>query len=125
MSQDEQTIKNKQGFTPDDPEYYLTEEGLLRKEFYGEGDGSSEEEAIKVNATDSFLGVAVESKLLEERFGKSGADWKAEIKMLTSNAAGQHFDKIIIRLNDGTERTIFFDISSFFGIRSKIRSKDH
>ena len=44
--------------------------------------------------------------------------------MLTSNETGQYFDKFVISLNDGTERTVFFDISSFFGIRSKIRSKE-
>ena len=117
MSEGEKINKTKQQFTPDDPEYYLTEEGLLRIEFYGGGDGSSEEEAIKVNVTDGFLGAAVESKLLEERFGKSGESWKTEIKMLTSNETGQFFDKFVISLNDGTERTVFFDISSFFGIR--------
>ena len=125
MSEDEKITKTKQEFTPEDPEYYLNEEGLLRKKFYGGGDGSSEEEAIKVNVTDGFLGTAVESKLLEEQFGKSGEAWKTEIKMLTSNETGQHFDKFVIRLNDGTERTVFFDISLFFGIRSVIRSMDH
>ena len=33
MSEDEKINKPKQQFTPDDPEYYLTEEGLLKKEF--------------------------------------------------------------------------------------------
>ncbi|MHA1300793.1 MAG: hypothetical protein ACTSO9_15355 [Candidatus Helarchaeota archaeon] len=80
-----------------------------------ENSGDSIENAIKIiNAPDHFTGVNSEYLYLSNKFGVKGKDWKLEIQSLIENE-GKHYDKMEIILSDGSKKTIFFDISDFYG----------
>jgi len=82
---------------------------------YVERSGESIEEAVIIlDAKDSFEGVRAEYKYLERRFGKTGKDW--ELKRQTPVDEGdKKYDKMDLKFPDGTKKTIYFDITSFFG----------
>lgn len=78
------------------------------------GDGSSRERAVVINATSSFVGIAAEYEWLESRFGQKDRDWTLETQMVGGDP-GRMFDTMVIRLSNGTQKTVYFDISSFHG----------
>jgi hypothetical protein len=93
--------------------------GLLNlfKPLYAGGDGSSPHEAIVINASSSATGISAEYKWLESRYGSLNKDWEIIVRMHGSvdGIRGKTFEFFDIKLADGTEKTIVFDISSFFG----------
>ncbi|MEO0185814.1 MAG: hypothetical protein ABIL22_07175 [candidate division WOR-3 bacterium] len=80
-----------------------------------EKSGESIEEAIVIlNATNSMEGVNAEYQYLAKKFGVQGRDWKL-IRQSLMPQSGRQYDKMEIELTDRTKKTIFFDITSFFG----------
>ncbi|MDQ8192733.1 hypothetical protein QEH58_20745, partial [Roseibacillus persicicus] len=84
-------------------------------ELYGGGDGSSQEQAVVINATSSSTGIHAEYQWLEQNFGKRDEDWMIEVRRHGESDDGRYFEAYDIKLADGTPKTIVFDISSFFG----------
>ena len=78
------------------------------------GDGSSAENAVLVTASSEPLGVSQEYSYLEQMFGKRDVDWVLEMQVQTSGNGRKH-DVLTIRLNDGSMRHFWFDITAFFG----------
>ena len=76
--------------------------------------GESLESAIIVDSAIPIFGILREQRFLElfisnkEKYAKS-----LEQNIIKQN--GNVYDKFIIKLNDGTERVVYFDITSFFG----------
>jgi hypothetical protein len=77
---------------------------------YSGGDGSSIEQAVVVMADDEDQGVDREHRWIFERYGKFR---KTGVGLAT---VGQRkYDVVRVVFPDGTEKEIFFDITSFFG----------
>ena len=78
---------------------------------YSGGDGSSIENAVVVNARTETVGIRMESEWIYHYNGR--------FRKISSGLVAQgerHYDVIRVELADHTEKTIFFDISAFFGI---------
>ncbi len=84
-------------------------------DLFGGGDGSSQEQAVIINATSSSVGIHAEYQWLEKHFGKRDEDWTIEMRMHGGSDDGRSFETYDIKLADGTQKTIVFDISSFYG----------
>ena len=84
-------------------------------DLYGSGNGQSEEEAVVIRTTSSSIGVPAEYAWLEKQYGLRDSDWSINLRMHGPDATGRIHEKFRIKLTDGTEKTIYFDISSFFG----------
>jgi hypothetical protein len=78
------------------------------------GDGATKESAVVINATSSIVGIDAEYQWLTSCFGKQDRDWKVEIRM-QSDDNGRSYETFVIELSDGSSKTIYFDISSFYG----------
>jgi len=79
------------------------------------GSGQSTEDAIKIlGVKDNFIGVMAEYEYLEKKFGKKGIDWKLEMQALIVEG-DKYYDKMVLKFSDGTKKTIYFDITPFFG----------
>jgi len=78
------------------------------------GSGESFEDAIVIQATSSADGVPKEYEWLEKRFGRRNRDWEMKGQFLTQHD-NRMYDVIEIRLADGSEKAIHFDVSGFFG----------
>jgi len=59
-------------------------------------------------------GVAAEHEWLVARFGARGEEWELERQSLLEEG-GRWYDKMELRLAKKIERTVYFDISSFYG----------
>ncbi len=82
---------------------------------YVERSGVSIEEAIIIlDAKNKFEGVLAEYRYLETKFGKLEKDWELDMQSFIKKD-NKCYDKMDLRFPDGTRKTIFFDITSFFG----------
>ena len=78
-----------------------------------------QEQIIPIYADDTEIGIQLEYDYVSSKFGAYGEGW-ALIKQSVKGV--EHFDKselmldtLFIRLADGSERAISFDITSFYG----------
>jgi len=81
---------------------------------YSGGTGEEMDNAIVINLSNSMAGIRAEYVYLGKQFGQPQTDWKVESQFLRSEG-GKHFDILTVSLTDGTIRTIWFDITSFYG----------
>ena len=78
------------------------------------GSGDSREDAIVIkNAENHRAGVVAEYLYLEERFGERDIHWKLVMQALLKGE--KPIDWLEIELTDGTTKSIYFDVSEFFG----------
>jgi hypothetical protein len=78
------------------------------------GSGDSREEAIVIkNAPNHLAGVQAEYLYLQEKFGERDVHWK--LFMQAKLKGEKPVDWLVIRLIDGTTKSIYFDISELFG----------
>ena len=76
--------------------------------------GDSIENAIVIDAPDAITGVALEHGYLDEMVSTLEANLKSiDQNLVIEN--GRQFDRFVVTMNDGSERILYFDISSFFG----------
>ena len=81
---------------------------------YVEKSGETIEEAIIILEAESHReGVALEYRYLREKFGKREEDWELEKQSLLRKD-DKYYDKMDLIFSDGTRKTIYFDITSFF-----------
>jgi hypothetical protein len=79
------------------------------------GPGDTIERAVIIRgAPNEALGVQAEYVYLAREFGRPRVDWELVGQGLTEHG-DRAYDEMHIKLADGTERTIFFDITQFFG----------
>lgn len=76
--------------------------------------GESAEEAIVVLAGNTDEGISAEYGYIAERWGTRGRDWRMTFQRLVERGE-RKYDRIDIQLKDGSERTLYFDVTSFFG----------
>jgi hypothetical protein len=78
------------------------------------GSGDSQEDAIVIkNAANHQAGVDAEYLYLEEKFGERDIHWKLVMQALLKGE--KPVDWLMIELTDGTTKSIYFDVSEFFG----------
>jgi len=76
--------------------------------------GDSSEDAIVIkNAKNHRAGVDAEYLYLQERFGERDIHWKLIMQALLKGE--KRVDWLLIELGDGTTKSIYFDVSEFFG----------
>jgi hypothetical protein len=79
------------------------------------GPGDTPETAVViVGATNSMTGISAEYYYLEKQFGRRNVDWNLR-RQSVLNQKGKVYDRMDLDLKDGSKRTVFFDISEFFG----------
>ena len=76
--------------------------------------GESIEQAIIIQANSTPAGIRMEYQWVEQHFGRRGTDWQL-VKQALLQEGDRSYDVLHIRLADGTEREIHFDITNFFG----------
>lgn len=79
-----------------------------------ERNGESIETAIIIEADSTAQGIPMEYAWLEEHFGERGRDWEFLMQALLQHEE-RSYDRLDIRLADGTDKSVYFDITSFFG----------
>ena len=82
---------------------------------YKGGPGDTPETAVVISgAPNSMAGIAAEYSYLKKKFGRENDDW-----MLTRQSVlqqkGKVYDRMDLDLKNGSKKTVFFDISEFFG----------
>ena len=76
------------------------------------GQGDTIETAVIIRGAPNHLaGILAEYRYFAERFGKSG--WQVAGQTL-HHRSGRYYDSMEIRLSDGTDQIVFFDITDFF-----------
>jgi hypothetical protein len=79
--------------------------------------GDSQEHAVKVlGAENEGEGTAAEYRFLSQKFGVQGKDWNLVIQsLLEDKDSGRVFDMMDLEFPDKTFKTLFFDITEFYG----------
>ncbi len=79
------------------------------------GPGDTPETAVVIaGAKDSIQGIAAEYQYLGQKFGRENADWSLFRQSLLQQGS-KVYDRMELRLKGGARKTVFFDISEFFG----------
>lgn len=79
------------------------------------GPGDTPATAVVIlGASDSLAGIAAEYSYLEKKFGRQNVDWTL-YRQSVLQKEDKIFDQMEIKLKDARKRTIFFDITEFFG----------
>lgn len=77
--------------------------------------GDSPEKSIVIHgAPNNAVGIHAEYEFLASRLGLRNRDWRPT-RQSTGQTNGRRWDMIVARLADGTEKTVYFDITEFFG----------
>lgn len=79
----------------------------------GGGDGTRENPII-VNHTMTMQGVGAEYAYLARKYGTQGIDWECPLQRVAT-FGGRTVDILSIRLKDGSEREVHFDVTMFYG----------
>jgi hypothetical protein len=81
---------------------------------FASGSGESREDAIVIkNAANRRAGVDAEYLYLQERFGERDTHWKIVMQALLKG--DRPVDWRVIALPDGATKSVYFDVSEFFG----------
>ena len=94
---------------------YPGQDGLSMVKKRDKDAGESGNQIVVINASNTMQGIGMEYACLEEKFGRRGVDWKLEMQTLVQDSAAKSFDRLTIKLMDGSKKDILFDINSFFG----------
>jgi len=79
------------------------------------GTGDKPETAVVISgAPNSMAGIEAEYNYLRRKFGRENVDWRL-IRQSVLNQQGKVYDRMDLDLKDGSRKTVFFDISEFFG----------
>ena len=78
------------------------------------GDGSSVDQAVVVLAEAEDEGIDLEHHWIFDHYGRF-----RKIRGGLASADGRHFDVITVELGDHSEKTIYFDITGFYGVLEK------
>jgi hypothetical protein len=78
------------------------------------GDGSSFANAVAIHTPGGNIGVPAEYQFVSNQYGCPNLDWNL-IRQSLCTSSQKYYDLLVIRLKNGEERSIFFDLSAFFG----------
>lgn len=98
---------------PPGPARYLPSKDPSGSPFAG-GDGTSPDQAVIVLAETEDEGIDLEHHWTFDHYGRF-----RKVGGALASADGRHFDVITVELADHTEKTIYFDITAFYGVMEK------
>jgi len=76
--------------------------------------GNSIETAIVIDAQDAISGVIIEHDYVDRLIDSMDTNVESiEQNLIIED--GRQIDQIVIKLQDGSERIFFFDVTSYFG----------
>ena len=79
------------------------------------GPGDTPETAVVISgAPNSMVGIEAEYYFLGKQFGRRNVEWKLK-RQSVLNIKGKVYDRMEVELKNGSKKTVFFDISEFFG----------
>lgn len=79
------------------------------------GPGDTPETAVVIlGAPNSVTGISAEYNYLQQKFGRQNVDWMLA-RQGVLNQKGKVYDRTDLKMKDGSKKTVFFDISEFFG----------
>jgi hypothetical protein len=79
------------------------------------GPGDTLETAFIISgAPTSQVGITAEYHVLEKLFGPRNVDWRLKSQSVLRQQ-GKVYDRMEVELKSGAQKTIFFDITEFFG----------
>jgi hypothetical protein len=79
------------------------------------GTGDTPETAVLISGARNCLeGIAAEYDYLRQKFGRQNVDWNLKCQKVLQQK-GKFYDRLELDLKDGSRKTVFFDISEFFG----------
>ncbi len=79
------------------------------------GPGDTPETAVIIlGAPNSMAGITAEYSYLGKQLGRRNVDWNLR-RQSVLNQKGKVYDRMDLELKDGGKKTVFFDISEFFG----------
>jgi len=82
---------------------------------YGDGKGDSVKTAISISgARTGPEGVRAEYLHIAEKLGERGKDWELDMQRLIRKE-DRRYDRIDVKLADGTKTLFHFEITEFFG----------
>lgn len=94
---------------------------------YVDDAGDSMDTAVVVlGARSSSQGIQAEYDYLAYKFGRRGVGYEPLGQALIGDGKGEkYYDAISVRLCDGTEKEIFFDITEFYGMPEFSETEDN
>jgi hypothetical protein len=69
---------------------------------------------IITGAPNSRVGIDAEYYFLGKKFGQRNVDWKLK-RQSVIHEKGKVYDRMDLEMKDGSKKTVFFDITEFFG----------
>lgn len=87
---------------------------LRDSKFLGGGDGSSFENAIIIKVDKTMNGVSIEYDYVSKLYGTKNVDWKLKLQGL-AHKGDKRYDVLAVVLKNGEKKSIYFDITQFFG----------
>jgi len=81
---------------------------------FGKSGETMEEALIILEVENPSLGVRYEYVYLRDKYGERDIDWKL-ISQSLYKKNGKIYDLLKIELSDGSKKSIYFDITDFFG----------
>ena len=82
---------------------------------FSKNTGETIKDAILIRGAESDkAGVDSEYVYLDAKYGLKGLDWELMQQALLKEN-GRDYDQMDLKLSDGTEKTLYFDITEFFG----------
>ncbi len=81
---------------------------------YAGGNGESIETAVIINTANSMIGISAEYKFITSRYGQKDVDWTREIQTVM-RSGNRQYDVVVIKLQDGQEKSFYFDITKYYG----------
>jgi hypothetical protein len=86
----------------------------LNKDISGPRNGETIDDAVVIYAGSSLEGIAREYIWLRDKYGEEDKDWFLVQQTLLESQNGKKYDQMKIKLAKGVEKSIYFDISSFY-----------
>ena len=109
------TIFSHQGIFPEARAQDEYQKELREGSVFEGGGGESPAAAVIIKgAKDIVVGIAAEYYYLEMKYGQQNVKWKL-ISQNLLHKQDKHLDLLIIRLVDGSQKEVYFDITEFFG----------
>src|SRR3989339_214187 len=109
------TIFSHRGIFPEARAQNEHQKDLQERIVFEGGAGESPAAAVVIKgAKDIVVGIAAEYYYLEKKYGRQNVNWKL-ISQNLLHKQDKHFDLLIIKLVDGSQKEVYFDITEFFG----------
>jgi hypothetical protein len=81
---------------------------------YSGGDGSTIDKAVVINVESTSIGIPAEYEYISKLYGQQNVGWTVIRQSLMVHDVN-HYDVLLIKLSNGDEKSIYFDITQFYG----------